>query len=856
MAMDPRNPEHLIAALWDFRRKGWTFRSGGESSDAESGSGIFVTEDGGKSWRNLDASTAVGLPTKPWGRSAVAIAPSDPKRVYAFVEAKRSALFVSDDGGKTFEERDRSQAMVWRPFYFSNLVVDPTTPDRVFKPDYMLIVSTDGGKSFSGTSDGAHGDWHDLWINPKNPMHLVGGDDGGLWISLDGGNRWWKSDNLPVSQFYHVSVDDADPYQVYGGLQDNAVWVGDSAYPGGITNSRWEGFFDCDGFWAFADPVDRDYLYGECQGGYIGRVNRKTHEMRDIQPKAAAGEKLRFNWNTPMHLSPNEKGTLYIGAQYLFRSRDQGRSWERISPDLTTNDPQKQKQEESGGITVDNSAAEMHTSLYSISESPKDSRVIWVGTDDGNLQLSRDGGSSWTNLADKLPDSSSGSWVSWVEASRFDAATAYVAVDRHTFGDMQAYVFQTTDFGATWTRIAGPGQGLRGYAHVVKEDSVNADLLFVGTEFGLWISSNRGAEWAQFKPGNFPAVAVRDIALQSRDNDLVLATHGRGIWIIDDITSLRRLTADVLKQDVAFVSARPVQQRIVGNGGWVEGDAKFVGQNPADGAVITYYQRQRHLFGTLKLEILGAAGDIVDTIPASKHRGLNRVTWSMRVKPPIVPPAAQLASNATRGPRLPPGTYTVRLTKGDKVYEFPLAIGLDRRATYTLADRKAQFDAAMRVHALFGEMTLLIRRINIVRQAAEAPALALSDNDTLRKRLEQLEMKADAIRKQIVATKEGGAITGEERLREHTNLLYGAIMSWEGRPTAYQLARIDVLDAELAKIRDQFDNFIKNDLPIVNDELTDRGLPRVDVPDVVAEVEHGMHSVGAQSELRAALSLH
>ncbi len=856
IVMDPRNPERIIAALWDFRRKGWTFRSGGESSEAESGSGMFVTEDGGKSWRNLDASTAAGLPAKPWGRPALAIAPSDPKRVYAFVEAKRSALFVSDDGGKTFEERDRSQAMVWRPFYFSNLVVDPTTPDRVFKPDYTLIVSTDGGKSFSATSDGAHGDWHDLWINPKNPMHLVGGDDGGLWISVDGGNRWWKSDNLPVSQFYHVSVDDADPYQVYGGLQDNAVWVGDSAYPGGITNSRWEAFFGCDGFWAFADPVDHDYLYGECQGGYIGRVNRKTHEMRDIQPKAAAGEKLRFNWNTPMHLSPNDKGTLYIGAQYLFRSRDQGQSWERISPDLTTNDPQKQKQEESGGITVDNSAAEMHTSLYSISESPKDSRVIWVGTDDGNLQLTRDGGASWTNLAGKLPDVGSGNWVSWVEASRFDAATAYVAVDRHTFGDMQAYVFRTTDFGATWARIAGPGQGLRGYAHVVKEDLVNPDLLFVGTEFGLWVTSNRGSEWAQFKPGNFPAVAVRDIALQSRDNDVVLATHGRGIWVIDDITPLRHLSDDVLKQDVAFVSARPIQQRIIGNGGWVEGDAKFVGQNPVDGAVITYYQQKRHLFGTLKLEILGAAGDVVDTIPASKHRGLNRVTWSMRVKPPITPPAAQLAGNATRGPRLPPGTYVVRLTKADKVYEYPLAIGLDRRATYTLADRKAQFDAAMRVHALFGEMTQLVRRINIVREASETQALALSDNDTLRKHLEQLEKKADAIRKQIVATKEGGAITGEERLREHTDLLYGAIMSWEGRPTAYQLARIDVLGAELAKIKGQFDTFMKNDLPIVNGELGIRGLPRVEVPDVVAETGQDMHSVGAQAALRAALALH
>ena len=856
IAMDPKNPGRIFAALWDFRRQGWTFRSGGESADAVSGSGLFVTDDGGKSWRSLDAVTAKGLPAKPWGRSAIAIAPSDPRRVYIVIEAQRSALFVSDDGGKTFEERDRSQTMVWRPFYFANLVVDPTQPDRVFKTNYNLIVSTDGGKSFAVTSAGAHGDWHDLWINPRNPMHLVGGDDGGLWISSDGGNRWWKSDNLPVSQFYHVSVDDADPYQVYGGLQDNAVFVGDSAYPGGITNSRWEAFFGCDGFWAFPDPVDSNYFYSECQGGYAGRANRKTHQIRDIQPKAGAGEKLRFNWNTPLVLSPNERGTLYMGAQFLFRSRDQGQSWERISPDLSTNDPAKQKQEQSGGITVDNSAAEMHTTIYSISESPRSSQVIWVGTDDGNIQLTRDGGRSWTNVAGGLPGMSPGSWISWVEASRFDAGTAYVAVDRHTFGDMQPHVFRTVDYGASWERIAGPEQGLRGYVHVIKEDAVDRDLLFVGTEFGLWISCNRGTEWAQFRPANFPAVAVRDIALQTRDNDLVLATHGRGIWVIDDITPLRHLNTDVLQRDVAFVAARPVQQRITADGGWSEGDAKFTGENPADGAVITYYQRERHLFGTLKLELIGPDGKLLDTIPASKHRGLNRVTWSMRMKPPVVPPAAQLAHQSTRGPRLPPGTYTVRLTKADRVYETPLVIGLDRRAEYSIADRKAQFDAAMRVHALFGEMTAFVQRLNIARDGLQVRARALPQNDGLLKDLAALEKRTDAIRTQIVATKEGGAITGEERLREHTDILYGAIMSWEGRPTAYQLARIDVLRAELARTSGELEDLLKNELPRINGELTSRGLPPIAVPETVAVTENTLSSAEVQSAIRAAFALH
>jgi photosystem II stability/assembly factor-like uncharacterized protein len=843
VAMDPRNPERLFAALWDFRRKGWTFRSGGETPEAASGSGLFVTEDGGASWRSLDAATAKGLPAKPWGRLAIAIAPSDPKRVYIVIEATRSALFVSDDGGATFEERDRSQLMVWRPFYFANLIVDPRNADRVFKTNQALIVSTDGGRSFAQTSAGAHGDWHDLWIDPQNPMHLVGGDDGGLWTSFDGGNRWSKSDNLPVSQFYHVSTDAADPYQVYGGLQDNAVFVGDTAYPGGITNSRWEAFFGCDGFWTFADPIDPDYLYGECQGGYAGRVNRKTHEMRDIQPKALAGEKLRFNWNTPIHLSPNQPGTLYIGAQYLFRSRDQGQSWQRLSPDLTTNDPGKQKQEQSGGITVDNSAAEMHTTIYAIAESPKDRDVIWVGTDDGNVQLTRDGGQSWKNVGGALAESIAGGTISWIEASRFDPARAYVAVDRHTFGDMQPYVFRTTDYGASWTRIAGPAQGPRGYAHVVREDSVDERLLFVGTELGLWISNDGGAGWAQFRPGNFPAVAVRDIALQTRDADLVLATHGRGIWIVDDITPLRRLDADVLSAEVAFVAGRPVEQRIAGNGGWTEGDAKFVGQNPPDGAVITYYQRKRHLFGTLKLEILDASGKVLDTLPAAKHRGLNRVTWSMRVKPPVVPPAAQVAESATRGPRLPPGTYTVRLTKGDKVIETPMAIRLDRRASYSDADRRAQFDAAMRVQALFGQMSQLVARLALAQEALAARRSALPPDDALGKALGALAARTEAVRGKIVATKEGGAVTGEERVREHAAHLYGAIMSWEGRPTDYQLARIDVLRAELAAIAAEFD------------ELAGRGLQRIDIPDTVTLAQASLGSRKAGAALRAAFAL-
>src|SRR5437868_3459660 len=850
VAIDLNDSNVMFAALWDFRRKGWTFRSGGDGPNAPSGSGLFRSSDGGNTWNEITAENSQGFPKKPYGRIAVTIAPSNSKRVYAFVESTDSALFVSDECCSTWYKRDKSQWMVWRPFYFANLIVDPKNPDRLFKTEGSVIVGEDAGKSFAavGGFGGMHGDVHCVWIDPTNPQTVFSSDDGGMWYSYNSGSKWWKGDNLPVSQFYHVSVDDQDPYRVYGGLQDNSSWVGDSQYPGGVTNSRWENMFTGDGFFCFPDSGDPDYVYAGYQGGYVGRVNRYTHEARDIQPKPNYKEKLRWNWNTPMALSPNEKGTLYMGAQFLFRSRDHGQTWERISPDLTTNDPEKQKQEQSGGITVDNSAAEMHTTIYSISESPKDKNVIWVGTDDGNLQLTRDGAKSWNNVVANIPGLPPNSWVSWVQASNYDAGTAYAAFDRHTFGDMAPYVFRTTDFGKTWTPLvtAQDAKGIRGYAHVIKEDIAKPDLLFLGTEFGLYVSIDGGKAWAQFKGGRFPAVAVRDLAIHPRDNDLVLATHGRGIWIVDDITPWRALRLELLPQEAAFVSARPVQQRIEGGGGWANGDAVFVGDNPPDAAVITYYQKARHLFGKLKLEVLDSSGQVVDELPASKRPGMNRVTWSMREKPPRVPPAAQVASAGTRGPRMLPGTYTVRLTKAGKVSETKLTIGLDRRAKFSEADRKAQFEAAMRVHALFGEESALMDRIVSVRKVLAQSGEALPEGDPLRKNISNFDRKVDGVRKKIVATTEGGAITGEERLREHTDQLYGAILSYEGKPGGYQIAYIDALKRELGDVTKEFDQLLTHDLPALNDSLKSKGQQPIPAPPVkVAGSEKALNLGGS-----------
>ena len=832
LSLDAKNPDVLFASLWDFRRKGWTFRSGGESATAPSASGLFRSADSGKTWTEISDAANKGFPKKPYGRIAAAVAPSNSQIVYAFVEGTDSALFRSDDGGKTWDKRDKSQMMVWRPFYFANLVVDPANPDRVFKPDLRLIMSLDGGKSFANVGGGTHGDHHVIWIDPSNTKHVITGDDGGLWQSYDGGNKWWKQNNLPVSQFYHVSVDDADPYHVYGGLQDNACWIGDSAYPGGVSNSRWENTCGGDGFFMYADPSNPDYLYAETQGGEIIRVNRYTHETRGIKPLADYKEKLRWNWNTPMALSPHDKNVLYLGAQFLFRSHDQGQSWQRISPDLTTNDPQKQKQEESGGITVDNSAAEMHTTIYSISESPKAAGTIWVGTDDGNVQLTRDGGKSWTNVVKNISGVPEHSWISWVQASHYDAGTAFVAIDRHTFGDMAPYIYKTTDYGKSWTALVSPkdSKGVRGYAHVIKEDTVKPNLLFAGTEFGLWISTDGGARWAQFKGNDFPDVAVRDMAVQTRDASLVLATHGRGIWIIDDLTPLRALDAKTLDSEVAFLPVKPNQQRFEVFGGWVDGDAAFSGPNPRGGATIAYYQKSRHLFGKLKLEVLDGKGEVVDTLGASVRRGINLVSWSMHAKPPRVPPAAQVAFQSQQGPRVPPGTYTVRLTKGKDVLETKLDVGLDRRATYTAAERQAQYDAALRVRDLFNNMSDLVFKINAVRAQASAAAGKLDANNGLRKQLTDLNDKADSIRKKIVATKEGGAITGEERLRENTDNLYGAINSWDGKPSDYQLARIEALTREFNDITGEFAALEKSDLAKANDALKAANLGAIDVP--------------------------
>ncbi len=814
MSMAAQDPNTLYATTWDFRRQAWTFRSGGP------GSGIFKSTDGGEHWNEINQSTAKGLPDKPYGRIAIAVAPSKPNVVYAMIESKASALYRSDDGGQSWNKLDASQYMVWRPFYFANLIVDPKNENKVFKVDLVLLLSVNGGRSFSAVSNQAHGDFHDVWIDPDDPNTILASDDGGLWRSFDGGTRWEHEMNLPISQFYHVSLDNDIPYHVYGGLQDNSSWVGDSSYPGGVSNSRWENMYGGDGFWMWQDPSDPNYIYAEAQGGTLGRVNRWTHETRAITPYPQYGEKkLRFNWNTPIEVSPNDKNTLYLGAQFLYRSQDHGQSWQRISPDLSTNDPEKQKQEESGGVTVDNSAAEMNTTVYTISESPKNAQLIWVGTDDGNIQITRDSGKTWTNVIGNVPNIPKGSWITWVEASRFDEGTAYTTIDRHMYGDFTPHVFKTTDYGKTWVPIVAEDSGVRGYAHVIKEDTQSPNLLFLGTEFGLWVSIDGGQRWAQYKGSNFPAVAVRDIVVHPRTSDLVLATHGRGIWIIDDISSLRSLTPEVMAEEAGFLPMPKAIQWMETFGGWPGGANSFDGPSRPTDASIPYYQRTRHIFGDLKIEVFDSQGKLIDTLVSSKHRGVNRTTWSMHLKAPKVPPAASALFQAAVGPRVVPGEYTIKMTKGDKVYTSKLEVELDPRAKFTVADRQAQFDLATKLSGLLNHMSWAVDSIVGVRDAANRDAGQLKQNDKLRQRLTTLATDADKIRGKIVATKEGGAITGEERLREFLGELYGDVNQYEGKPTDSQVARADVMARELDDVINEFQKLTTTDLPAINKQL-------------------------------------
>jgi len=816
LAIDPEDPNTLYASMWQFRRKPWSFTSGGP------GSGLYKTTDGGDHWRRL----TTGLPTGDLGRCAVSVSPASPKRVYALVEAKASAIYRSDDQGESWTKLSTAAGVVSRPFYFSYIIADPKEPDRVYKPSTGLSVSDDAGKTFSPIGGGVHSDFHALWIDPNRTDVIFVGTDGGLYTTSDRGSNWRFIGTLPVSQFYHVSYDMAWPYNVYGGLQDNGSWTAPSRKPGGIANRHWRVLGGGDGFWAFADPTDTDLTYVEYQGGNMLKVRKSTGETKEIKPFRAKDEpEYRFNWNTPIHVSLTRPGTLYLGAQFLFRSRDRGDTWERISPDLTTNDPLKQKQKESGGLTLDNSSAENHTTIYTICESPKNGDVIWVGTDDGNVQVTRDAGKTWTLVSGKIPGLPARTWVSSVEAGHFAEGTAYATFDGHAMGDMKTYVYKTTDFGKTWQSLGTAD--LKGYAHIVREDLVKPELLFLGTEQGLWLSIDGGAQWAQIK-GEFPNVAVRDLAIHPREHDLLIATHGRGIWILDDLTALRALTPDVLASDARMLPSRPSVMVIPSSEQRFEA-SEYLGRSLDDATSVSYYLKKRHMFGDLKLEVYGPDGKLVTSTPGGKRRGLNRVSFPTRLKGPKVPPASNLVPQAFAfvGPLLPEGKYTAKLVRGNDTLTSQVELVADPRSTHTAEERAAQHEVAHRLYRDLESLTYVVDAIIDARDQERARAEKLAKTDPLAKKLTAAADQLEALRASMVAVREGGAIAGDEKLREKLGLLYGGVNGYEGKPTNSQLRYADVLEGELKAAQAQFESLTGKELEPLNAGLAGKKLDPV-----------------------------
>jgi photosystem II stability/assembly factor-like uncharacterized protein len=564
LVADPSNPNKMFAAMWEYRRWPWFFKSGGK------GSGLYVTYDAGETWKKITDKD--GLPEGELGRIGLAIAPSRPDVVYALVEAKENALFRSDDGGRSWKKQ-ATKGMGDRPFYYSEIYVDPKNENRVYSIFTTISRSEDGGKTF-GTWAGwvIHPDHHAFWISPTDPDYIINGNDGGLNITRDGGKTWRYADNIPVGQFYHVNVDNEMPYNIYGGLQDNGSWVGPSSVwrQGGIRNADWQEVLFGDGFDAMPRADNSRYCFAQSQGGNLAYIDRQTGFSQGIQPIHPEGKNLRFNWNSGLAQDPFAPQGIWFASQHLHYSPDLGQTWQIMSPDLTTNDTSKMHQDKSGGLTMDATNAENHCTIIAIAPSAVQRGVVWVGTDDGNVQITLDGGKTWENCAARLPECPKNAWVPQIEASAKNAGEAFVVVNNYRQNDWQPYLYHTKDFGKTWTRLA---KNVEGFCLSVVQDMEVPSLLFLGTDQGLYVSIDYGANWTHWpnaatpegKPaaGAFPSVPVYDMKIHPRDADLIIATFGRAIWILDNIRPLREIARNGLKTLEAPLKLFPAQDGVL-----------------------------------------------------------------------------------------------------------------------------------------------------------------------------------------------------------------------------------------------------------------------------------------------------
>jgi len=759
--IDPQNPRILYAGMYTFRRKPWRFDSGGGQT------ALYKSIDSGATWKKLSN----GLPKTAMDRIGIAISRSNPMTVYMITETKTEGnLFRSDDRGESWRMVHNDPNINFRPFYYSDIRVDPNDPERIYSLGGGLSVSRDGGKTFLRIANGVHGDHQAFWIDQMNSNRILSGSDGGFQVSNDKGVTFEVINNIVLSQYYHITYDMRQPYYVYGGLQDNGNWVGPSAtlYREGIRKDDWYTVSGGDGFFVVPDISSPNLVYSDSQGGTISVTDTTSGNTRSIHPypketgssgNAIAGYKYRFNWNPPIVASPHDPKTVYYGGNVLFKTTNYGHSWQEISPDLTTND--KTKQQTSGGpVVTDNTAAEFHCTILAIAESPVKPGVIWVGTDDGNVQVTQDGGKTWKNVAGNIKGLPANSWVPNIDASHFDAGTAYVAFDRHQDDDFGPWAFKTTDYGQTWSSIKSDLPA-KGYVHVVREDPKVKTLLYCGTELGIFASWDGGSHWGSIR-NNIPAVAVRDIVVHARDNDLIVATHGRGVFILDGAGALQELASAKANEVFLFDVRQATRYQMWGKDSNL-GQKTFAAQNPPAGALIDYYLKA-DVNGPIVITIADKSGKTIRTIRSTANKaGVNRVVWDLRYDPPTPAPGAgpgggggfgrgsgggqaagggqgrgaagaQAAAGAAPsgpasgdqpaaeegggrfgfggGPSVVPGDYTITLRASGKQLSKTVRVGLDPRIKISDADLNAQLDAALRLRDLSSTLNNVVARVD------------------------------------------------------------------------------------------------------------------------------------------------
>jgi photosystem II stability/assembly factor-like uncharacterized protein len=702
VAMDPQSPDTLYAAAYERRRTAFGFNGGGPDS------ALYKTTDGGATWKKLTK----GLPEGDTGRIGLAIYRRNPNIVYALVENNKGGIFRSEDKGESWTKASDTDP---RPSYYSRVAIDPNNDLRIWVLGAPMSYSEDGGKKFrTNWVTRIHGDFHTLWIDPADSNHIWAGSDGGIHTSRDGGKNWVFINTMPLGQFYELGYDMGQPYRICGGLQDNGAWCGPSQtwFHQGITNDDWNRVGGGDGFYTKPDPSDENIVYEESQDGNVARRDLRTNEARAIRPKEKEGDPpYRFHWNTPLVISSHDPKTIYYGGNFLFKSTDRGETWVKLGGDLTTG-ADRSKLPILGKLPAKetlsrNDGVEWYPTITTISESPLNAAVLWVGTDDGNLQVTRDGGGTWRNVADRVPGVPKGTYVSRVVASRYAEGTAYVCFDGHRNSDFHVYLFLTTDSGQTWRAITDGLPENGGTLHVVREHPQDAKLLFAGTEYGAYWSRDRGAHWQALKM-NLPTVPVDDIEIHPRENDLILGTHGRSIWILDDIAPLAQLDEKVLASDLhLFPIRRAIAWRIYPNK-WFSGQQVFVGANPPYGALIDFYLKSKPgEKEKVKITVLDKDGKTVRDMDEEASAGLNRVNWDLRYTTPVEPTAEQREAQAQgfffggpRGPLVEPGEYSVKVSLGKNEATEKVKVEEDPRIQVSAADRAARHEAMIQLYEM------------------------------------------------------------------------------------------------------------------------------------------------------------